>query len=68
GYIGPAVMKNVYSVDGNYQRAFIIAIIIALIGFILTFLYKYINKIQNLKIENLIKGDIKNGKKISKSM
>lgn len=31
-------------------------------------LYKYINKIQNLKIENLIKGDIKNGKKISKSM
>ncbi|WP_246893349.1 OFA family MFS transporter [Clostridioides difficile] len=68
GYVGPAVMKNVYATDGNYQRAFIIAIVIALIGFILTFLYKYINKIQNLKIENLMKGDIKDEKKISKSM
>ena len=41
GYFGPSIMRNVYSADGSYQRAFVIAAICGLTGFILTFVYKW---------------------------
>lgn len=52
GYVGPTVLKNVYATDGSYQRAFVIAIIIAIIGLLLTFVYKYINNKEILKVKN----------------
>ncbi|MNF14366.1 hypothetical protein D3C80_2165650 [compost metagenome] len=39
-------MKNVYSADGSYQRAFVIAAIFGITGFILTFAYKWAVKYQ----------------------
>lgn len=50
GYVGPTVLKNVYATYGSYQRAFIIAIVIAIVGLLLTFVYKYMNKKEILKI------------------
>lgn len=50
GYIGPTVLKNVYAADGSYQRAFVIAIVIAIVGLLLTFVYKYMNKKEILKV------------------
>lgn len=44
GYFGPSVMKNVYAADHSYQRAFLIAIVLCIVGFALTFAYRYINK------------------------
>lgn len=46
GYIGPAVMKSVYAADGTFDRAFMIAMIIALVGFAFTFVYRYLSKRQ----------------------
>ncbi|MGG7058085.1 L-lactate MFS transporter [Clostridium tertium] len=43
GYVGPTVLKNVYAADGSYQRAFVIAIVIAIVGLLLTFVYKYMS-------------------------
>lgn len=44
GYIGPTVLKNVYAADGNYTRAFIIGVIMAVVGLGLTFVYRIVNK------------------------
>lgn len=52
GYVGPMVLKNVYASDGSYQRAFIIAIVIAIIGLLLTFVYKYMNNKEIYKVKN----------------
>lgn len=52
GYIGPTVMKNVYAADGDYKRAFIIGIVMAIVGLALTFVYKFVNKKELTKIEN----------------
>ncbi|WP_438495737.1 L-lactate MFS transporter [Paenibacillus sp. IHBB 3054] len=46
GYFGPSIMKNVYSADSSYQRAFVIAAIFGITGFILTFVYKWTVKYQ----------------------
>ncbi|WFR63756.1 hypothetical protein P9222_05660 [Paenibacillus amylolyticus] len=46
GYFGPSIMRNVFSADGSYQRAFVIAAILGLSGFILTFVYKWVVKYQ----------------------
>jgi MFS family permease len=46
GYFGPSIMKNVYSADSSYQRAFVIAAIFGITGFILTFVYKWAVKYQ----------------------
>ncbi|MEI2400669.1 MULTISPECIES: L-lactate MFS transporter [Paenibacillus] len=46
GYFGPSIMKNVYSADGSYQRAFVIAAIFGITGIILTFVYKWAVKYQ----------------------
>lgn len=47
GYLGPTVMKNVYAADQSYQKAFFIAIILCIVGFVLTFVYKAMNKKEN---------------------
>lgn len=47
GYVGPAVMKNVYSIYGDYRNAFLIAIIVAVVGFGLTFIYKILDRKTN---------------------
>lgn len=52
GYIGPTVMKNVYTADGDYKRAFIIGIVMAIAGLALTFVYKFVNKKELTKMEN----------------
>ncbi|WP_196000618.1 OFA family MFS transporter [Clostridium sp. 1001271B_151109_B4] len=52
GYVGPTVLKNVYATDGSYQRAFVIAIVIAIVGLLLTFAYRYINNKETLKVNN----------------
>ena len=44
GYFGPTAMKNVYAADGAYQRAFIIAAVLSIIGVGLTFVYRAITK------------------------
>lgn len=44
GYFGPTVMKNVYAADHSYQRAFLIAAILCVIGFAFTFVYRYMHK------------------------
>ncbi|WP_310830807.1 L-lactate MFS transporter [Paenibacillus pedocola] len=51
GYFGPSIMKNVYSTDGSYQRAFVIAAVFGITGFILTFVYKLANK-KNQRVAN----------------
>lgn len=43
GYIGPTVMKNVYVADGDYKRAFIIGVVMAVVGLALTFVYRFVN-------------------------
>jgi nitrate/nitrite transporter NarK len=52
GYFGPSIMRNVYSLDGSYQRAFVIAAICGLTGFILTFVYKWAVKYQSRSSNN----------------
>lgn len=44
GYFGPTVMKNVYAADQSYQRAFLIAAVLCVIGFGFTFVYRYMHK------------------------
>lgn len=51
GYIGPTVMKNVYISDGDYKRAFIIGIVMAVVGLALTFVYRFVNNKELVKNE-----------------
>lgn len=44
GYFGPTAMRNVYSADGAYQRAFIIAAVLSAAGVALTFVYRVVTK------------------------
>ncbi|MCB2360539.1 OFA family MFS transporter [Clostridium estertheticum] len=44
GYFGPTVMKNVYVADHSYRRAFLIAAVLCVIGFAITFVYRYVYK------------------------
>ena len=53
GYIGPTVMKNVYAYYGDYKRAFIIGIVMALVGLGLTFVYRFVNS------KDLVKKELK---------
>ena len=41
GFFGPTIMSKVYSNNGAYQGAFIIAVVIAAAGFALSFVYKW---------------------------
>ena len=53
GYIAPTVMKNVYASYGDYKRAFIIGIVMALVGLGLTFVYRFVNN------KDLVKKELK---------
>ena len=44
GFFGPTVMKSVYRTDGSYQRAFLIAVLLNVAGFVLCALYKILAK------------------------
>ena len=44
GYFGPSAMRNIYSTDGAYARAFLIACACAAAGFVLTFVYRMFAK------------------------
>lgn len=44
GYFGPTVMRNVFSMDGAYGRAFAIGCILSVVGFVLTFIYRIFAK------------------------
>lgn len=44
GYFGPSAMRNIYSTDGAYARAFLIACACAVAGFVLTFVYRMFAK------------------------
>ena len=44
GYFGPTIMRNVYAADNSYQRAFVIAAVLGIVGLALTFVYNVINK------------------------
>lgn len=47
GFFGPTVMKSVYRTDGSYQRAFLIAVLLNVAGFVLCALYKFLAKKKN---------------------
>jgi MFS transporter, OFA family, oxalate/formate antiporter len=44
GIIGPMLMTNVYKSSGNYQYAFLIAAVLALVGIVFTFIYRSMSK------------------------
>ncbi|BBF41368.1 oxalate/formate antiporter [Lachnospiraceae bacterium KM106-2] len=44
GYFGPTIMRNVFTADNSYQRAFLIAIIFNIISIALCFIYRVVNK------------------------
>lgn len=44
GYVGPMVLKNVFTADHSYSRAFVIAAVIGIVGLALTFVYRAVNK------------------------
>lgn len=44
GFFGPSAMKNVYTADGVYQRAFLIAAALGLMGVALTFVFRFMVK------------------------
>lgn len=48
GYFGPTVMRNVYAADNSYQRAFVIAAVLVVVGFALTFVYRFVNKKESI--------------------
>lgn len=40
GIVGPSVLTSVHNATGSYQGAFVIAFVLALLGLVLTFLYR----------------------------
>lgn len=48
GYFGPQIMRSVYQSTGMYQNAFLIACGLNIAGIILTILYRFLRKKQNL--------------------
>lgn len=44
GYFGPTVMSNIYRSTGEYQEAFLIAVILNIVGIVLSFIYTKVNK------------------------
>ena len=43
GLLGPIIMGNIYKSTGSYHMAFVIAIVFAIIGLLLSFLYRRIS-------------------------
>ena len=44
GYFGPTVMRNTFSMDHSYARAFITGCILSIAGIVLTFIYRFLAK------------------------
>lgn len=44
GYCGPTMLNNIYAANNSYKNAFLIAIGFSLVGLVLTFIYKGVNK------------------------
>lgn len=44
GYFGPTAMRTVYSIEGSYAKAFLIACTFSAVGLVLTFLYRVFRK------------------------
>lgn len=44
GYFGPTVMRNVFSTDGTYQRAFLISATFSAIGIFLTLIFRLVTR------------------------
>lgn len=44
GYLGPTIMGSVYGSSGSYKPAFLIAMILAAAGIVLSFIYRILNK------------------------
>lgn len=44
GYFGPSAMRSIYMSDGLYTRAFLIAAACSVVGFVLTFVYRFFTK------------------------
>lgn len=47
GYLGPVTMKNIYVRTGTYKMAFLTAIAIGIIGLLLTFIYRKLQRKEN---------------------
>ncbi len=47
GVLGPMIMRSVFASTGSYQNAYIICIVLAVVGLCLAFLYKMMNKAKN---------------------
>ncbi|WP_313075572.1 L-lactate MFS transporter [Lacrimispora sp.] len=47
GTIGPIILNKIFDASGSYQKAFLFAMAISVIGLLLTFLYKSVSKKQN---------------------
>ncbi len=48
GLFGPMAMKSVYASTGAYQNAFLICVVLSVVGFILTIVYRIMNKKQKV--------------------
>ncbi len=44
GIVGPSVLNSVYAANGNYTMAFVIAMIIAIVGLVMSFVYRAMTK------------------------
>lgn len=44
GLAGPLIMKSMFLANGTYQAAFLVAIAMAVLGFLLTFVYKKLDR------------------------
>lgn len=47
GYLGPTIMGKVYGSTGSYKPAFMIAIVLAVFGLLLSFVYRVLKKRQH---------------------
>ena len=66
GYFGPSAMRNIYMTDGAYARAFLIAAACGVVGFVLTFVYRFLQR-RNKKLQ-IERENLHNGKKVSTFM
>ncbi len=47
GILGPMIMSNTYASSGSYSTAILIALGLAIVGFVLTFVYRAMSKAKN---------------------
>lgn len=52
GYVGPTIMSKVYAADQSYKRAFLIAMGLVVVGLVLSFIYRALNRCANTQKTN----------------